>query len=144
MAKNPRPFPRLEGGCCCGLIRYRLLDIPLWVYACHCSDCQKETGSIFLPAAIIEFDRIISIGKAPPQIVTISQHKHLRTIATCPNCRNIVWNTGTYAPTTYNVHVGTLDLPGLMEPDMHIFVEGKVAWYQLGDGVRALKGELAG
>ena len=34
-----------EGGCQCGAIRYRLLRAPVALYACHCSDCQKQSSS---------------------------------------------------------------------------------------------------
>lgn len=137
-----RSFPVIEGGCCCGLVRYRLLDTPLFCYACHCSDCQKETGTVFAAACIIEYDRVASIGKVTPQVVNVKQHKHIRTIAACPNCKNIMWNTGTYAPQTYNIHIGTLDLPGLMEPDVHIFVEGKVGWLPLPKDVKQIQGDF--
>lgn len=33
-----------KGGCSCGAIRYRMLDRPLIVHACHCTDCQRLTG----------------------------------------------------------------------------------------------------
>lgn len=140
MSKS-RPFPKLEGGCCCGLIRYRLEDAPLYCYACHCSDCQKETGSVFSCSVTIEFDRVTSIGKAPPQILHITQNAHTRTAATCPKCHNILWDSGTYAPQTLNVHIGTLDLSGLMEPDIHIYVESKVGWLKLPESAKTMKGD---
>src|SRR5260370_24713374 len=38
----------LEGGCACGAVRYRLTAPPLIVHACHCRDCQKQSGSAFV------------------------------------------------------------------------------------------------
>jgi len=38
----------LEGGCVCGAVRYRLTASPLIVHACHCRDCQTQTGSAFV------------------------------------------------------------------------------------------------
>ena len=40
----PAPY---HGGCLCGLIRYRVADEPLTLYVCHCTDCQRRTGSAF-------------------------------------------------------------------------------------------------
>ncbi|WP_413877270.1 hypothetical protein [Albidovulum sp.] len=34
----------MQGHCTCGRVRYRLIDRPLFVHACHCTWCQRETG----------------------------------------------------------------------------------------------------
>ena len=39
-------FP-LDGGCDCGLVRYRMKTQPLFVHCCHCRWCQRESGSSF-------------------------------------------------------------------------------------------------
>ncbi len=36
-----------EGGCVCGAIRYRVRGEPLRAYVCHCTFCQRFTGSAF-------------------------------------------------------------------------------------------------
>ena len=36
-----------EGGCTCGHVRYQLTSDPLIVHCCHCSWCQRQTGSAF-------------------------------------------------------------------------------------------------
>ena len=38
----------LVGGCACGQVRYQINDDPLFTYACHCTDCQRTTGSAFV------------------------------------------------------------------------------------------------
>ena len=43
-----------EGACTCGAVRYRLASGPLFVHACHCRWCQRETGSAFALNALIE------------------------------------------------------------------------------------------
>ena len=45
-------FPQ-EGGCLCGDIRYVLREDPVAVYACHCTDCQTESGSGFHLAVVV-------------------------------------------------------------------------------------------
>jgi hypothetical protein len=37
----------LTGGCQCGKIRYQVTEAPQLVYTCHCTDCQRITGSAF-------------------------------------------------------------------------------------------------
>jgi hypothetical protein len=39
-------FPQ-TGGCQCGTIRYEIREAPHLVYTCHCTECQRLTGSAF-------------------------------------------------------------------------------------------------
>jgi hypothetical protein len=34
-----------EGGCLCGAVRYRVIDEPYLAGVCHCTLCNKRTGS---------------------------------------------------------------------------------------------------
>jgi hypothetical protein len=36
-----------EGGCSCGAVRYRAKAAPVRTSVCHCSFCQRRTGSAF-------------------------------------------------------------------------------------------------
>ena len=45
-------FPQ-TGGCQCGASRYEISGPPAAVYACHCTECQKQSGSAFAMAAVI-------------------------------------------------------------------------------------------
>jgi hypothetical protein len=40
-----------RGGCRCGAVCYEVRGEPLAVGICHCTDCRKETGSVFLAYA---------------------------------------------------------------------------------------------
>jgi hypothetical protein len=35
----------LAGGCLCGSLRYEIRGQPLMLVVCHCTTCQKRTGS---------------------------------------------------------------------------------------------------
>ena len=37
----------ISGGCLCGGVRYRLTGEPIMVAVCHCSTCQKNSGTAF-------------------------------------------------------------------------------------------------
>jgi len=57
---NPSIFP-LEGGCACGRVRYRVEKAPLIVHCCHCTVCQRETGSAFALNAVIESPNVTAL-----------------------------------------------------------------------------------
>lgn len=61
----------MEGGCCCGQVRYRIERAPLAVHCCHCTMCQRETGSVLALLSIIEATNMTLLAPAPP---TASSH----------------------------------------------------------------------
>ena len=36
-----------NGGCQCGQIRYEVYGEPIALYRCHCTECQRQSGSAF-------------------------------------------------------------------------------------------------
>ncbi|EKR0637385.1 GFA family protein, partial [Salmonella enterica] len=47
-------YGAMKGGCTCGAVRYAVTASPLIVHCCHCTWCQRETGSAFVINAVIE------------------------------------------------------------------------------------------
>jgi hypothetical protein len=60
-------FP-LAGGCCCGLTRFQLTEPPILVHCCHCTSCQRQTGSAFALNAVIESTALVTLPAAAPTI----------------------------------------------------------------------------
>ena len=120
----------LTGGCFCGAVRYRLTSPPMFVHCCHCKDCQRQTGTAFILNAIIETDRIEYSGElVPVTMKTDSGRPH--DIYRCPKCQIAVWSDYGRRPLIRFVRVGTLDEPGLLPPDVHIFTRSKLPWVGL-------------
>lgn len=127
-------FPA-EGGCDCRAVRYRMESAPLVVHCCHCRWCQRESGASFALNAMIEADRVTSLGVAPEVVDTPSESGSGQRIARCPTCRVAVWSHYAGAgPVVSFVRVGTLDNPDLLPPDVHIFTASKQPWVQLPAG----------
>ncbi len=40
---------KFTGGCQCGNIRYEVVGTPKQLVVCHCTDCQRQSGSAFGP-----------------------------------------------------------------------------------------------
>lgn len=126
-----------EGGCTCRAVRYRLTSRPMVVHACHCSWCQRETGTAFATNAVIEADRVVVQGEVEV-IDTPSLSGKGQRIARCPKCRVALWSNYAGAGASMRfVRVGTLDQPGEFPPDIHIFTSTKQPWVVLPAGVPA-------
>ena len=136
---TPTAVYPLEGGCACGLIRYRMETAPLIVHCCHCRWCQRETGSAFAVNALIEAERLVHLKSEPEVIDTPSQSGRGQKIARCPACRIALWSCyGAAGPFVRFIRVGTLDTPQVLRPDIHIFTASRQPWVVLPEGAAAV------
>ena len=128
---NEEKYPA-EGGCTCTAVRYRITGKPLFVHCCHCSWCQRETGSAFALNAMIEAVRVEVLSGEPEIIDTPSNSGNGQKIARCPACKIALWShyAGLGDLMSF-VRVGTLDEPELLPPDIHIFTSTKQTWLEL-------------
>ncbi len=125
-----------EGGCACGAVRYRMNDKPMYVHCCHCTDCQRHSGSAFALNALIESGRLDLLQGEVEAIVVPTPSGKGQTIKRCPTCKTALWSHyGAAGPVLSLVRVGTVDQPHGIEPDMHIFTRSKQPWVNLPDDV---------
>src|SRR5437764_2207936 len=54
-----------QGGCLCGAVRYRATAKPLQTTICHCTFCQRLTGSAFLVEPIFKAGDVVFQGDPP-------------------------------------------------------------------------------
>ena len=128
----------MEGGCTCRNIRYRLLGKPMVVHACHCTWCQRETGSVHALNALYEFDRVEHLKAEPELVDTPSASGKGQRIARCPICKVAVWSNYPGAGSAVRfIRVGTLDDPSQCPPpDAHIFTSTKQPWVIFPQGAK--------
>ncbi|WP_245418149.1 GFA family protein [Cohaesibacter haloalkalitolerans] len=130
----------LTGGCSCGAIRYQIETAPMIVHCCHCTWCQRETGSAFVLNALIEAERVTLLKGAPVCINTPSASGKGQKIWRCPHCQVALWsNYAGSGDKVRFVRIGTLDHPGTLPPDIHIYTSTKLDWVTLPDGVPAVE-----
>ena len=121
-----------EGGCTCRAVRYRMTSRPMFVHCCHCRWCQRETGTAFALNALIEADRVELLAGEPERVDTPSQSGKGQKIWRCPRCRVALWSNYSQAGDALRfVRVGTLDEPGRLPPDIHIYTASKQPWVVL-------------
>lgn len=130
-------FP-VEGGCSCRAVRYRITRAPIVVHACHCTWCQRETGSAFALNAVIEASRVELLSGQPEMIDTPSHSGKGQKIWRCPACKVAVWsNYASGGPGVNFVRVGTLDDPRAFPPDINVFTSTKLPWVHIDTGQKA-------
>ena len=126
----------LEGGCGCGAVRYRLNDQPFIVHNCHCSLCQRQTGTSSVVNAFIESDRLRLLSGDLTDHEFTTGSGGIQTLVRCAKCGTHLWS---YYPRlgrkVASVRVGTLDDPSATPPDVAIFVANKPPWSPVPEGI---------
>lgn len=123
-----------EGGCSCGHVRYRISSDPYVVHCCHCSYCQKQTGTAFALNALFKSEYVTLTEGEVDEIMTPSPSGKGQLIARCPKCKVAVWSNyymGGIKQGIRFIRVGTMDNPELLPPDVHIYTVSKQPWVNL-------------
>jgi hypothetical protein len=130
----------LDGGCACGAVTYSMNTQPIVVHCCHCSECQRQTGSAFVLNAIIEADRVVFDG--PITEVTLpTPSGNGQVVTRCRECGVAVFSNylSRQGKLRY-IRVGTMDQPGKCPPHVHIFTSSKLPWLTLSSDVPIFEG----
>lgn len=130
----------IEGGCACGAVRYRMNREPMFVHCCHCTSCQRETGTAFVINALVESDSVEILKGSPKPVMTPSESGRGQQIWRCRECEVALWsNYGGARDILRFVRVGTLDAPREIEPDIHIYTRSKLPWVRLPEDALAVE-----
>jgi hypothetical protein len=116
-----------------------MMTNPMFVHCCHCTWCQRESGAAFALNAMIEADLVELLQGEVEVVNTPSNSGKGQKIARCPKCGVAVWSNYSGAGDAVRfVRVGTLDEPGRLPPDIHIFTATKQPWVVLPAGTPAV------
>lgn len=130
----------MEGGCACGACRYRIMAMPIFVNNCHCTLCQRQTGSTSVVNAFVESEALqLLSGELTEHAVTGGSGKpHM--ICRCTACGTALWSYYTrLGRLGAGVRVGTLDEPGRVRPDAVIFTSVAMPWVAVPDDIPAFE-----
>lgn len=122
----------MKGGCQCGAIRYRINGPPALVFACHCTACQRRSGSAFVVSLVVpDRDFRLTRGGLKAQVRTTDSGGQL-THWFCAECDTPILGMERGAgPDRYQtVRVGTLDDVSGISPSVHTWTrsaQGRVA-----------------
>ncbi|MDM8011251.1 MAG: GFA family protein [Parasphingorhabdus sp.] len=128
----------LTGGCLCGAVRYTLQPgFRMKPYACHCTDCQKRTGSAFsCHMAVMEKDLELTGDVDEGHFVQPSGANS--TIIGCAKCKARIYARNDRRPGMVSLRFGTLDSGKDMIPHAHLWISSKQPWIVIPAGVPAL------
>ena len=120
---------KLEGGCLCGAVRYRVEALASDVADyCHCSQCRKASGA-----------PVVAWIQVPPDrfAVTKGEARAFRSSARaqrwfCGECGGQVYMTDDEGRSV-GVTLGSLDDPSAVKPTVHGWASAQISWLCLTD-----------
>jgi hypothetical protein len=135
-------FPQ-HGGCFCGEVRYGLGEDPLTLYACHCTDCQRATGTSFALSMIVR-GGAVKIVKGRPQDCSVQlADGRLKRWKSCARC-----STRLFGPTSVAgvdvLEPGSLDDTTWLRPVGHIWTRSAQPWIRIPEGALAFREQPRG
>jgi hypothetical protein len=123
-----RPDLPLTGGCPCEAVRYEVSAMPLIVYACHCMECQRWSGSAFglsMPVMAKHF----RLTRGEPKAYRRVGNSGIESAYWfCGECGGRAYGQRASRPDVITVRAGTLDDTSWLRPGAHVFLKSAQAW----------------
>ena len=122
-------FEPLSGGCACGQVRYKIVDEPLFTYACHCTDCQTLSGSAFRIGVSVEEELFEMTSGEPKKFIKTAESGAKRSQVVCPACGTQIYSTGVEdGPKIYRIRVSTACQRNDLPPKVQIWFRSAQPW----------------
>ncbi len=142
MAVDPDLRAALTGGCQCGAVRYSATpSIRLRGYACHCTNCQSQTGSAFALQLWMLAKDINVEGEMIEGVFAKPDGNRVSMFA-CPHCFSRIYGVNSSRPQFIVLRAGTLDDSQHFTPEFHLWTRSKQLWVSLPEGVLALETQV--
>lgn len=121
------------GGCLCGKVRYAVKPtVRFRPYACHCTDCQRRSGSAFgIQQSVLANDLAVEGELLRGQHIQPSGA--VAGIFACKHCLTRIYTDNDQRPGIVNLRAGTLDSSPVMIPAAHLWVQSKQPWVVIPD-----------
>ncbi|WP_414040940.1 GFA family protein [Acidithiobacillus sp. M4-SHS-6] len=118
---------KYSGQCLCGEIRYSVEIEPVFTGNCHCKDCQRSSGSAFIPAMIFPEKEVVVSGEVKyftSQADSGNMHKR----GFCPNCGSQLFAQFSHMPGMLGIKAGTLNDASNYVPKLDFHVGSAAPW----------------
>ena len=117
-----------DGGCHCGCITYEAEVDPEKTSICHCTDCQKLSGSAFR-ASIPAPDHAFRFTAGEPTVyVKTAESGTKRAHGFCPECGTPIYATSVTDPQVYGLRVGTSRQRRELKPTRQTWCRSALDW----------------
>jgi hypothetical protein len=126
------PDPPLTGGCLCRSVRFELTEQPLAAGYCHCTRCQRRTGTAASPSARLDGSTLrILVGQELIKAWRPPGDGAEKLF--CGECGGHLFSRSPSDPNQMSVRLGAFDDDPGVRPSWHQFVAYAVPWEPIPD-----------
>jgi hypothetical protein len=119
---------KIDGYCHCGEITFEAEVDPDAVTICHCTDCQRLTGSTFRANISAPARHFVLLRGTPKSYVKTAESGNKRRHAFCGNCGTPIYACAPENPQSYSLRVGTITQRGALHPQRQIWRKSALPW----------------
>ena len=116
-----------SGGCRCGAVKVTARAQPKLMVQCHCTDCQKVTGTGHAANAMFPQDAVEISGEVASYEVTADSGNKV-TRHFCPVCGNRIYHTNTGRPGILTLPAGCFDDNEWFAPRVVVYARNRPKW----------------
>lgn len=126
---------KIQGGCLCGKVTYKSGAEPAMTAVCHCTDCQKQSGSALsivfaVPTDAIEFSGDMTLFKTDGKETGQAVNRYF-----CNACGSPLYSDPEVMPGMIFIKAGTLDDTSWLQPELHMWCETAQPWVKIDDAL---------
>lgn len=120
-----------SGGCFCGALRFSVSGPVRSCCFCHCESCRRASGGVYVAWAT--FDKLsftVTDGE-----LELRESSPEATRGRCAACGTSLTYEHAERPNDVDISLAGFDDPGRFSPTSHIWIEDKLPWVVLSDGL---------
>ena len=120
-----------SGACFCGAVRFHVAGTASFVCVCHCVSCRRATGGAMVTWATFPKRSFVVVDGALESIRTSPGV----TRGHCAKCGSTISYENAARPEEIDITVAGLVDSYDLKPTAHIWVEDKIPWLVIADGL---------
>lgn len=117
-----------EGQCQCGEVKYRVVGTPVTLFACHCTECQRQSSSAFGMALWVRDADVQSLSGELKEWIRTTPSGRSMVCSFCPTCGTRLFHKILGQSRLMSIKPGTLDDTRRLQPAGHIWTRSKQHW----------------
>jgi hypothetical protein len=126
MTDAPRP---ITGRCLCGGATYTADAEPVVQAACHCADCQRQTGNPFSVVVGVPREGFSAEGDSISSFATIGEdHGGETKRSFCSTCGSPLFSVAAVMPEVVFLKAGSLDDASWLQPAVEAWTSSAQPW----------------
>jgi hypothetical protein len=114
--------------CSCGQLSISVQGEPRQVLLCHCFECQKQSGSVFLSWSYWPRSTIAAMKGDTTRYRRIAESGRTVDNYFCPACGSTVYGDSPDFPDEISITVGNFADPAFAAPSAAVWVQCRHSW----------------